>query len=107
MAYSVAVTVDSEIASTETGTESERFVAEVSLQAGASDVSVTLGTLTDPVFVAIEGASGVSFKIESGTDSLGANPCAVIQDADGLGISAVLLSNSDGQEQTVTIVAAE
>lgn len=108
MAYSFSLTVESEDAVTGSGTSSEKFRHELKLAAGAADVSLTLGTMTDPVYISVEGAEGVSFKLATeGTDSIGANPCAIVADEDGLGISEILLSNSGGAETDVVVLAAE
>lgn len=108
MAYSFSLTVESETAVTGSGDSSEKFRHEVKLAAGAEDVSLTLGMMTDPVYISVEGAEGVSFKLATeGTDSIGANPCALVADATGLGIEEILLSNSSGAEVDVVILAAE
>lgn len=104
--YTYTLTVNSE-ATTQTGTPSENFKAVVRVPAAASDLSLTLGLLTDPVFVSVVGGAGISFKITGGTDAIGANPCALIANEDGLGISTVLLSNSSAVEVEVTVQAAE
>lgn len=108
MAYSYSLTVESETAVTGSGTESEKFRHALKLAAGATDVSLTLGTITDPVYIAVLAAEGVSFKLASGgTDAIGANPCAFVADETGLGVSEILLSNSSGAEVDVTVLAAE
>ena len=108
MATSVQMVVDSVIDNTETGTESEYFRAKVSVPSGASDQVVYLGSITDPVFLAVLGAKGISFKLDSGgTDAIGAYPMALIMDNDGLGFEQILVSNDDGQSHEITIVAAE
>lgn len=87
----------------------ETFWAEVSLEAGAADTVLKLNLLTDPKILVVCGGTGVSFKLDStGTDSIAADPVAVIGDEDaGLGIDEILLSNSDSQAHTVTVIAAE
>ncbi|HUW96435.1 MAG TPA: hypothetical protein VMW58_11670 [Anaerolineae bacterium] len=94
---------------TGTGTIAESFWAEVSVPAGASDTVLKLNLLTDPDVLIILGAEGISFKLDStGTDAISADPIAVISnDADGLGIDEILLSNSDSAPHTITIVAFE
>lgn len=74
----------------------------------ASDVNIKLGTLTNPLFLKVDGAEGVSVKIaESGT-ALKANPWLFIADTDnGLDISEIWVSNSEPAEVTITILAAE
>lgn len=108
MAYSFSLTVESETAVTSSGDSSEKFRHEMKLAAGATDVSLTLGAMTNPVYISVKGAEGVSFKLATeGTDSIGANPCALVADEDGLGIEEILLSNSSGAEVDVTVLAAE
>jgi hypothetical protein len=76
--------------------------------AGASDTNVKLGLLTDPIFLAVYGDKGISFTISSGGDALRADPFAFLaDDEDGLGISEIWVSNSDSEEHTIYIVAAE
>jgi hypothetical protein len=88
--------------------ESERFTSDtVKLQAGASDISLTLSLLTDPTMIYVEGASGVSFKLAGGTDVIPCNPCALICDGDGFSNASLLLSNSSGVEVDVKVVAIE
>lgn len=88
--------------------ESERFISDtVKLEAGASDVSLALSLLTDPVMIYVEGASGVSFKLAGGTDVIPCNPCALITDFDGFTNASILLSNSSGIEVNVKVVAIE
>lgn len=89
-------------------TPGETFATEVKVPAGASDTSLKLGLLTDPVVLVVYGATGVSFKLDStGTDPIKANPFAVVSDEDGLSIDEILLSNSAAQEQTVYVYAEE
>lgn len=108
MAYSFSLTVESETAIEGSGSSSEKFRHEMKLAAGATDVSLTLGAMTDPVYVSVKGTTGVSFKLASGgTDAIGANPCAIVTNDDGLGISEILLSNSGGSEVDVVVLAAE
>lgn len=96
---------------TTTGTASfdEEFWTTVKLAGAAADISVALGGLTDPQVVVVVGAEGVSFKLgAAGVDSVGADPIAVVADeVNGLGIAAVLLSNSTGVERDVTVIAWE
>jgi hypothetical protein len=94
---------------TGTGTISESFWAEVKLPAAASDTSLALNLLTDPVMLVVIGDTGISFKLNAGgTDAISADPIAVIaDDNDGLDITAILLSNSDGEEHDVTVIAFE
>jgi len=88
--------------------ESERFSSDtVKLEAGASDVTLTLSLLTNPTLLYVQGASGVSFKLTGGTDVIPANPCALITDADGFANASILLSNSSGVEVDVKVVAIE
>ena len=108
MAYSFSLTVESEDAVAGSGDSSEKFRHELKLAAGASNVSLTLGTMTDPVYISVKGDSGVSFKLATeGSDSIGANPCALVADEDGLGVEEILLSNSSGAEVDVVVLAAE
>ena len=108
MATSVQMVVDSVIDNTETGTESEYFQAKVNVPSAASDKVVYLGSITDPVFLAVLGAEGITFKLDAGgTDAIGAYPMALIMNNDGLSIDRILVSNGDGQAHEITIVAAE
>jgi hypothetical protein len=74
----------------------------------ASDVNVKLGTLTDPKFLKVSGAVGITVKIaESGT-ALSANPWLFLSETtNGLGISEIWISNSEASEATVSILAGE
>jgi len=75
--------------------------------AGASDVSLSLGTLTHPKLIFVAGPTGVSFKLTGGTDVIPAFPGTLITDEDGFANASILLSNSGGAEATVQIVACE
>ena len=88
---------------------SESFWAEVRLPAGASDTTLKLNLLTDPKVLVIYGGTGCSFKLDStGTDAIAADPVAVVGNEDaGLGIDEILLSNSDEEEHTLTVIAME
>jgi len=87
----------------------EEFWATVKLPGSASDTVLKLNLLTDPAMLIVYGDEGISFKLNStGTDAIGADPFAVVaNNADGLGIDEVLLSNSDASEHDVTIIAIE
>ena len=88
--------------------DAERFEsATIKLPAGASDTSLALALLTNPVLIYVQGASGVSFKVVGGTDVIPCNPCGLISDADGFANASILLSNSSGVEVDVKIVAIE
>jgi hypothetical protein len=91
------------------GSITESFYATLSLAGGASDTNLKLGTLTDPKFLALfSSGTGVSFKTASGGTSLPAYPCAFLAETvDGLGVSEVWLSNSNGSARTVNVLAAE
>lgn len=86
----------------------QSFWLEVSITAGASDTNVALGGMTDPKILAVYGGNGIVFKLgAAGTDDVGADPIAVVgNENDGLGIAAILVSNS-GATQIVGIYAAE
>ena len=88
---------------------SEEFWVTVSIAAEASDITLTLSIVTDPKIVVIYGGKGISVKLGSaGTDSVGADPIAVIANEDaGLDISELLVSNSDTQAHAITVVAYE
>lgn len=94
---------------TGTGTIAEEFWASVKLPAGASDTALILNLLSDPSMLVVYGGTGVSFKLNAGgTDAISADPFAVVaDDNDGLDIDRILLSNSDGEEHDVIIVAYE
>lgn len=85
----------------------EVFHATVKIAGSASDTSITLGTLTVPKFVAIYGAAGISMKIGGGADSIPCDPFSILSNSSGEAMTAVLLSNSTGQEVTVYIYAEE
>lgn len=111
-AYTLTVTalVDGKTTTaTETGTVGEVFENVVKLAGGAVDISLTLGTLTDPKFIVVMSADpGVSFKLGAGgADSIGASPAGVVADADGLNETIILLSNSGVAEYDVTVIAGE
>ena len=87
---------------------SERFSSDtIKLEAGASDTALTLSLLTIPTLIYVQGASGVSFKLTSGTDVIPCNPCALITDFNGFANASILLSNSGGVEVDVKVVAIE
>lgn len=92
-----------------TGTVVEAFGGFPQRIAGeASDVNIKLGTLTSPLWLAVFGAKGISFKIASDGTDLEANPFAFIADTDaGLGISEIWVSNSEAAEIPITILCAE
>jgi hypothetical protein len=107
MSYSLSVTIDDETA-TGSGETTETFKSVIALPAGASDTSLTLGTITDPLYIAVFGGEGISFKLgAAGTDEIGANPVGVVSDEQGLGETVVLLSNDSGVEVEVAVLAAE
>lgn len=106
--YDYSFTFDSVEEVDESGTVTEKFDHTLQLANGASDVSLTLGAMTDPIFIFVLGATGVSFKLASGgTDAIGANPFGAVCDDDGLGVTEILLSNSDSVEHTVRVMAGE
>ena len=78
------------------------------IAAGASDVNIKLGTLADPLWLAVFGNDGITFRLALAGQVLDANPFAFLADEqNGLGISEIWVSNSDSQEQTIILVAAE
>lgn len=87
----------------------ETFWAEVSLPPAAVDTALLLNLLTDPKILVVAGGTGISFKLNAaGTDAIGADPIAIVANEDaGLNINQILLSNSDTQAHTVTVVAME
>lgn len=97
------------LTTTGTGSFDEEFWTTVKLAAAAADISVALGTLTDPQVVIVIGGEGVTFKLgAAGTDDIGADPIGIAADeVNGLAIAAVLLSNSSGVEREVTVIAWE
>lgn len=93
---------------TGTGSLTEEFWTTITVAALASDDSIQLGSLTDPVVVIVIGADGISFKLgDTGADAIGANPVAVVSDEDGLGIDEVRVSNADAAPHAVTVIAWE
>ena len=102
-------TADRTKTDTATGSLTEEFWATVSLEPAASDTVLKLNLLTDPAILVVYGGTGCSFKLDSsGTDAISCDPIAVVSnEGDGLGIDEILLSNSDGQSHSVTIVAFE
>ena len=105
----VTLTIGTTKTDTQAITPTEQFEALVKLALGAADVSLTLGTLAAPKMIAVFGAEGVSFKIGAGgTDSIKADPFAIIFDENGdIGETAILLSNSDSVEHDVYVYAYE
>lgn len=95
--------------SAETGTVNEAAGGlPHKIAASDTDVNVKLGTLTDPVLLAVWGGQGVSFKIASGGDAIAAYPFACLADVqDGLNISEIWVSNSTSSEQDYTYIAIE
>jgi hypothetical protein len=89
-------------------TVTELFEHTMTLVAGAANDSVDLGGITDPQYIIVFGGTGVSFKLgAAGTDDLEANPFGAVSDEEGLGITEILLSNSDGVDHDVVIYAGE
>lgn len=73
-----------------------------------TDVNIKLGTLTDPVILALWGGEGVSFKIASDGSAIAAYPFACLCDVEnGLSISEIWVSNGTSSEQTYTYLAVE
>jgi len=87
--------------------QSEKHLFEIKLAAGVSDTSLTLGTITHPKLIYVQGGSGISLKLVGGTDVIPANPSALITNLDGFANASILLSNSSGVELTVYILVAE
>ena len=78
------------------------------IAASDTDVNVKLGSLTDPVLLALWGDQGVSFKISEGGESIAAYPFACLCDLEnGLNISEIWVSNGTASEQTYTYMAIE
>jgi hypothetical protein len=106
--YAYSVDLDSVELASQTGTVGEKFSHTMLLGAGDSDTSLVLGAITDPKYIIVVGAKGVSFKLgAAGTDVIGANPIAIVADEDGLSETQILLSNSDSQEHEVQVYAGE
>lgn len=105
----ITLTIGTLKTATLTITPDEEFSATVKLAGLASDVSLTLGAITDAKYIAVFGAEGVSFKIDSGgTDPVYANPFAILTEEDlGSGVDVILLSNSAVAEATVYVYAGE
>ena len=103
VAYGTAKTATQSI------TPDEVFNTIILLAGGASDTSLTLGTLTNPKIIMVFGGADVSFKLGSdGTDAIGADPFAVVaDDGNGLSETIILLSNSGAGEITVYVYAEE
>lgn len=95
--------------SAQTGTVLEAYGGlPVRLPGLASDTNIKLGLLSDPLWLAVFGDEGVSFKIASGGTAIEANPFAFIADVeDGLGISEIWLTNTDAEEHVIYIMATE
>jgi hypothetical protein len=96
--------------SASTGDVAESFALQpILLAAGAEDVAIILGGLTDPLWIGVGGGEGVSLKLGQVTaDPIQANPFAFVADVeDGLGVSIVYLSNSSEDDQSVALLAAE
>lgn len=104
-----STTVLSSPGSQETGTVTEAFGGLPQKIAGsASDTEFSLGGVTDPIFIGVWGAEGVSFKLAEGGTELNAYPFACVADAqDGLNVSSILVSNGEADEKTFTILAIE
>lgn len=102
-------TVLSSPSGAETGSVVEAFGGMPQrIGAGESDLNIKLGTLSDPVWLGVVGADGISFKISESGDALSASPYAFLANVDdGLGISEIWISNADAEEHTVTILAVE
>ena len=86
----------------------EKFTHELKLAGDAVDVSVSLGTISNPVIIAVECPDGCTFKLGSGgTDAIGAGPVAVVSNASGLAVTEILISNPGPSEVDVVVIAAE
>jgi len=90
-------------------TYTQSFIMELTVAAAASDTSITLGGLTAPKVLIVLGADDISFKMDAGgTDIIDADPMAVICDeTDGIGVSALLMSNGGATDRVVTIIALQ
>ena len=85
----------------------EEFWTAYRLSAGAS-VELTLGALTDPNFIFVEGAEGVWVKLDNTQAAHFANPYFMVSDVDnGLDQSTITIGNDDAVEHTVTVIAVE
>lgn len=101
-------TVFSSPGSEQTGSVTEHVVISQNVAGPASDVNVKLGGLTDPKILAAWGEEGLSFKTAIAGSVIAAYPIACMSDlTDGLGISEVWVSNSEGTAKSLTIVAFE
>ena len=106
----ITITIGTRSPVTETVTPTEEWEGTFRIAGGASDVSIALGTLTDPkcIFITSD-IPGVSIKLGAGgVDDIAAYKFAYIADTDaGLGVSSVLVSNAGGNEAVVYMYAAE
>lgn len=102
--YAYSVILDTVTLKSQSGTASEKVSQTVKIPGLASDTSIMLGLLTNPRYIIVSGAEGISIKLGAGgVDAIGADPIAVIANEDGLGHDRILISNSGAQEQEVTI----
>lgn len=108
--YTHSLVLDSVTLGTATGTVGEKFNHTMRLAGAASDISLTLGAITNPKYIiVVASATGVSFKLGgAGTDAINAYPYAVVcSDTAGFACTAILLSNGGAQECDVTVYAGE
>ena len=85
----------------------EEFWTAYRLSSGAS-VELTLGALTDPAFIFVEGAEGIWVKLDNTQAAHYADPYFVVSNvSDGLGQSTITIGNDDSIEHTVTVIAVE
>ena len=107
--YSHTITVNDDSAVQASTACTELFRHEMKLANGASDESLKLGLITDPIMIAVFSPDGaITFKLDStGTDPIGAYPVAIVANGEGLGIDEILLSNASGAELDIVVIAIE
>ena len=107
--YSYTFTVNSDTDVLAETACTELFRHEMRLESDASDTSLKLGLITNPIFVAVFSPEGdVGFKLDStGTDLIKAFPFGIAMDEDGLGIDEILLTNGAGNALDIIVIAAE
>ena len=90
-------------------TYTQHFDMDITVAAAASDVSLTLGGLTAPKVLIVIGGDDVKFKLNAGgTDEIDADPFAIICDeTDGIGVTAILLSNGGAADIVARVIAVE
>lgn len=85
-----------------------KTVQDIELPAGALDVEVSLGAVTHPEVLIVNGDKGISWRQVAATGApIRANPISFMIDNDGVALDKIYLSNADSQAHLITVIAGE